>query len=164
MKKKLNCFTKRSKNVVRCNNSFTQILKELLNCNRINAAEVKKCSEIGCSLKKYKRFKGIILKGEKLNIKSRVCDCIIFDKNMKAIFFVELKRKYIKIDECKEKFKKTFNFFNSKINLCNNKVMFVILCKGKKVGGLKINICNKDYRIIEENCGISLEKIGRFLS
>ena len=90
-----------------------------------------------------------------------MCDCIIFDENKEAIFFVELRRKYIKINECKEKFKKTFNFFNSKINLCRKDILlsFVILCNGKKVKGAKIKICNKNYPIIERDCDISLEKI-----
>ncbi len=147
-------------------------------CVRNNFAKaiMDKCYEKGCKLKLDRKRKEVkryvILKGEKISKKGKICDCIIFMESKGAIVIgiVELKNKVVHINEIKEKLTNGSKILSNILKRCNSyhtnfEIFHIVLAKRwqsseyRILSKEKIKVNGKKYNIILKKCGVSFFRI-----
>lgn len=129
------------------------------------------CDDNGCTLRLNDLNDYIIMKGERICIDRKMCDCIIFkNNNIIIIGIVELKSKNPHVNDIEEKLNnssaKAIEIFeqycerNIKFELCH-----IVLAKRWKppeydlIKSKKIRIRGKRYDIIPKKCGDSFSTL-----
>ncbi|MEW6201738.1 MAG: hypothetical protein AB1546_07175 [bacterium] len=147
---------------------------DILNYIRNNYANSTSpdCSEQNCKLKLDRLKNYVVLKGEKLEQKSKICDCIIFAMEEQLIVgMVELKSRTIHVRELVEKLTNGTKIAFYILNKCNYtqkqfEFYHLVLAKhrhradhNKLTRKEKVKIRGKEYKILSKKCGESFSTI-----
>ena len=134
-------------------------------------AIISRCYEMGCRLKLNGLNNYIILKGEKMCIDRKICDCIIFiSENYITVGIVELKSKTVHASEIVEKLTNGLKIALNILNECNgncilNEFYLIVLHKSihiseyQKIIRSRIELEGKKYNIIPKKCGTSFSAL-----
>jgi hypothetical protein len=135
--------------------------------NNIINAIINRCSEKGCRLRLDGLNNYVVLKGERICLDRKICDCIIFTENDYIIIgIVELKGKTEHSSEIIEKLTNGSLTALDILERCSDdRVKFefyhLVLCKSwhpseyRVIVSRKIIVRGKKYDIIPKRCGVS---------
>jgi len=137
--------------------------------NNFTNAIIPRCSERSCRLKLNSLSNYVVLKGERICQDRRICDCIIFTREI-IIGIVELKSKTAHSSEIEEKLTNGSEIALNILESCSNngiKFEFYHLVLAKKwhsseykvITSRKIVVRGKRYHVIPKRCGISFSAI-----
>jgi hypothetical protein len=134
-------------------------------------ARISRCYEMGCRLKLNGLNNYVILKGEKMCIDRKICDCIIFTiEDYIIVGIVELKSKTVHASEILEKLTNGLKIALDILKECNDNCILyefypIVLHKGINSSEYKIIVRNriilkgKKYNIIPKKCGTSFSAL-----
>lgn len=149
----------------------------VIDCINIEFADktIQRCSEkgTGCKLKLNASHEHVVLKGEKICIDRKICDCIIFvNQNNKLIVgIVELKSKHIDASGIKEQLTNGSKSALKILKKCpgtydESEFYPIVLAKGwgrasrhAMIRNTKIQFGSEKRRIITKKCGDSFLEI-----
>jgi len=132
---------------------------------------IDKCCDSGVKLPIGEIDRYVILKGEKLSTKNKVCDCIIFIKGKRImICLIELKKNNMHANEIEEKINNSKDIALDVLKNCNTTdekfILYPILIyksiqrsEHKRIERIKISVNGCNQNIITQRCKSQLREI-----